>query len=249
MQTLIAEKEQSELLKAFDDLPPCTALSAFPSPEELQKFVENKGFWQSLKQALGNYFSAKHILEEIIVESPVGQAILEVKINKYLTLYNMLNWGWNDIKQTFEDTLLPGNTPGELFSYILENEACYRLADTKKPLDPQILYRGWCQYKKCIDSDKVENKQDVAKLNKLITRLKRQREKLEGNAELPEHILLTSLCLDVCLKSKNKFVKSKAKGYEQAKKDHLDMISRQLRRQNFKTKIDQTRSAPDLYIT
>jgi hypothetical protein len=247
METSLPKKEQIKLINTFDNLPPNEVLPVFPSAKELDKYLGHKGFWLSLKQAFSNYFSGKHFLEEIIIESPVGYELLNVKFNKYLALYNMLNLGWDDIVKAFKSTILPGNTPGELFTYILESESRFQFEDNKEPLDAQILYRGWRLYNKCLDPTIETRQQEVGKLEKLIARLKRQRKKLGGEENLSEYILLSHLCLETCLKSKNVRVRNKAKGFEQSRYDHIDMICRQLRRQDFD--LNKNQPIPTIYIS
>lgn len=249
MQKLVTKEDLTLLIKTFDDLPPNRYLPVFPSTKELHKFVEQKGFWLSLKQALENYFKGEILLKGIVVESSSAEAFLMVKINNYINLYNMLSLGWQEIQKAFNGTVLPGNSPGKLFAYILENEACYHFKDNKKRLDAQVLYRGWCQYKKCLNIDDTKIKLETAKLDKLIARLKRQRSKLGNDDEIAEHIFLTSICLEACQKSKDKSVRLKALVYEETKNEHLDMICRQLRSQNFKNNQSQEESSALHYLT
>jgi hypothetical protein len=237
MQTLLTEKQKAELIQTFDNLPSNDYLSALLSREEIEKFKIHKKYFLTLKQALSNYFNGKLLLEgmeEIIFESPVAQELFELRLFEYIDLYNMIFLGWDDILKTFKGTVLPGKSPGDVFTYILENEARQNFKDNKKLLDAQTLYRAWNVYKKCLNPNSENRQQELKKLEQLISRLKRQSKKLRGETNIEEHQIFVGLCVEACLKSKNKQVKNKAIGYLAAKNDRLDTITRQLRRQNFK---------------
>jgi hypothetical protein len=130
--------QQTELLDILGGIPPTECLPLVPTEAQIKKWHRIKRVWTLIKIALSNYFSGNHTLQGLAEELNGDPSFLASVVERYLALYDLLNWGWPDIEKFFKGIEMPANRPGDAFRYILEGKAVDQV------LNPEKLVRVRC---------------------------------------------------------------------------------------------------------
>ncbi len=212
--------QQTELLDILGGIPPTECLPLVPTEAQIKKWHRIKRVWTLIKIALSNYFSGNHTLEGLAEELNGDPSFMASAIERYLALYDLLNWGWPDIKNFFKGIEMPAERPGDAFRYILEGKAVDQVLNPGK-VSSRALYDGWKQYLKCLG---LENQgkltaQEKCKFESLANRV------LKKSPEpMPEYLFFLNACLEACRQSKDKRVRRKLKDYERTTAEVYDEI-------------------------
>ena len=212
--------QQIELLDILGGLPPSECLPLVPTEAQIKKWHRIKRIWILIKIALSNYFSGNHTLEGLAEELNGDPSFIASVIERYLALYDLLNWGWPNIKKFFEGVRMPADRPGDAFRYILQGKATDQVLNPGE-VSSRAVYDGWKQYLKCLG---LENQgklsaQEQRKFESLVNRVLKK-----SPQPMPEYLFFLNACLEACRQSKDKRVKRKLKDYERTTAEVYDEI-------------------------
>jgi hypothetical protein len=201
--------EQAQIIEIFDGIPPIH-LNHYPN------WAQTKAAWTVLKKALTNYFSGEDVLLGIEWVDP---ELLKVTLDRYLSLYTLINWGWKDIQFFFEGVDIPLK-PGDAFRFILEGKAVDQATNGGKT-STRTLYDGYKFLKKCQGWEKQGKltKAHKSKLDVFTQRLKKK-----NPAPYPEYLIFLNACLEACRTSKSKQVREKLQEYYRKNSEWQDYL-------------------------
>ncbi len=146
--------ERSEIIEIFEGLPPDKCLSLDLTNAQIEKWHEIKTSWTILKTALVNYFSGKYILQGLPATEKRDSDFLELALQRYLSMYDLINWGWRNIQEFQKGIEIPAKEPGQAFAYILREKATCDFLDEGKT-SPRTLYQGYKYLLHCQGLEKL----------------------------------------------------------------------------------------------
>ncbi|TFI54863.1 hypothetical protein BLD44_007665 [Mastigocladus laminosus UU774] len=115
---------QLRTIQALDGLPPLHIFNC-QTVDQAKHWIEIREAFVWLKQAFKDYFSGKPSNHSQL--SPRQQEFYGLLRDFYLTWYQCIQWGWNDIKQSVAEQGLDiesyASTPGEALIRLLEDSA------------------------------------------------------------------------------------------------------------------------------
>jgi hypothetical protein len=211
---------QSEIIEIFGGLPPDEYLSLELTEIQAANWCRVKGQWTAFKVALNNYFSGKYIFQDLPLVMRDSE-LFTIALQRYLSLYDLLNWGWVDIQNFHKDIEIPAEKPGQAFAYILREEATAQFLDEGKT-SPRALYEAFKYHKHCQRLKKMNllTPENIEKFQKLDRRVNKK-----NLSPFPEYVLFRVSCLEARRKSKDKTVRKKLKNLEVIDSEWADLLT------------------------
>lgn len=197
-------------------------------PVNPDDWLESRDFYKCLTVAFANYFSGHHYLKSIVFDATQGnvekvEKYFNWKFRKSLHLYNVLNFGWKEIKSAFEPLDFPLNTPGEAWIFLIGEEADYSISNSIEKTPHQKLYRMWLTYRKLQDNQHVSNEK-ISLFQKFIGEVERK-----CNYKHPTHIIYLEIFLGACRAAKNnKILQSELQQYDIAHRELMNFMAKNL---------------------
>lgn len=211
--------EQAEIIEIFGGLPPKECLSLDLTDAQIKRWYEIKTNWTVFKTALSNYFSGEYIFQDLVIEKR-DEEFFELVLQRYLTLYDLLIWGWLDIQAFYEGIELPANKPGQAFAYILKGKATSEFLDERRS-STRTIYEGYKFLKHC-EAKEIENQLTEEDKNKL--QILAQRIKKKNPSPYPEYLHFLNSCVEACGKSRSKRIRQKCKNFKKIDAEWRDAL-------------------------
>ena len=186
---------------------------------KLNHFNQQKFHWHLIKLGLKAYFSGRAITKvlkkELSKEPPLS---LIKNIERWLQLYDLLNWGWEEIEKEAEkhSVTLPVDTPGEAIEFILEQSSLYDFSECWLPyysISAQTFYRDYQNWQR-IQRKKVTTEPLTIQEKKTLEKLTKRFNNNPRKAFMKGAFLEQS-CLNVWSRSKDRKIKKRLKDYLQ----------------------------------
>jgi hypothetical protein len=152
----ISPSEQILILSTVGGLPPTSLLDTL-NEQQTEHWCIVKQTFSYLHKSLKAYFAGESTpLRDLPVYE---QELYDSMTNFYLNLYNVIQWGWNDILDNYEQcgnkshygAQFPYATPGETLAAILERDAAAQYSQCKMGLHyfkPRKMYELRREFKK-----------------------------------------------------------------------------------------------------
>lgn len=220
----ISPSEQISILSTVGGLPPISLLDTL-NEQQTEHWCIVKQTFSYLHKSLKAYFAGESTpLREL---PDYEQELYDSMTNFYLNLYNVIQWGWNDILDSYQQygnkshygAGFPWTTPGETLAAILERDAVAQFWQCKAgrhDFKPRKMYTLHRESKKLSQGD--------------LTSIQKQKHQTEVKAltkPFESLMELEMLCIGACrlaLKTrKDKVLTNKLKNYE-ASREQLSTI-------------------------
>jgi hypothetical protein len=211
---------RSEIIEIFEGLPPDECFSLDLTKAQIEKWDEAKKYWRILKKALVNYFSGKYILEDLSATDPRNSGFLELALQRYLSMYDLINWGWRDIQEFHKHIEMPAKEPGQAFAYILREKAICDFLDEGKT-SPRTLYEGYKYLQHCQGLERLGQltEQQTTKLAIFARRIRKK-----SPFAYPDYLLFLDCCRQACRISTDSKVRRKLKEFEKLNAEWQDAL-------------------------
>ncbi|MUG99787.1 hypothetical protein F7734_48950 [Scytonema sp. UIC 10036] len=190
--------------------------------DSLENYLKGKHFWFCLRKMFMNFFSGNPIFYNVNgQETEISKTLLELSFNHYLSLYKVINYGWDEISKSLQYLDTKITTPGDAIVYILKGDSLIWLEDN--PVKPETLYRAWLEYTNC------QGKSSNAKLNDYIRRIGKQTGVSLGNYQPSEHIMFRDTCVELANVSRSTIAKLAVKDFKRDQAELLAFLGQKLR--------------------
>jgi hypothetical protein len=207
--TLSTNQDRLLILNKLLDVPP-KQCSVILTNDQQNHWLETKSVFMIFHQLFTDYFSGNPINLQILPKE--SRDFFSNEFNHFLSFYNLLQWGWNYLKEV-ETTLDINfhNTPGQCFAIYLESIAnaqihqCFIARIDFSPRKKADLLRV---IKRVLDN-KDKRKNDIPRLKEYL--------KCCQNQGFFEFSLLSDVVIQVLSEVDDAQTQDKLKQYEYAK--------------------------------
>lgn len=229
----VPSDEQELILSTLNEVPPSVLLFGL-NKEQTEHWWFVKEQFSNLGKALKAYFSGESFpLKDELTD--YGIELYGCLTDFYIKLYGVIQWGFEDILQHWEDNLFvskkkygeifPHNSPGQTLADILKRDADSQFSQcvaSRHDFKPRKIYQTYLNHQKY----------NAGELNKIqqqkhLNNIKDLNRGFESNSSL-EYFCLVACCIAERDK-KDKTLKRKLEEYGKAKDNLSKVLNRQYR--------------------